>query len=90
MDPFVWIGGAGADRGAIGNLQLYFDRLLLITKCLCTDALGVGCLFWIAAAAIVVMYPRSREQIGGKQMKLWLWTTGPDSRLCCVTVFTAS
>ena len=32
--------------------------------------LGIGCLFWIAAAAIVVMYPRSREQIGGKQMKL--------------------
>ena len=32
--------------------------------------LGIGCLFWIAAAAIVVMYPRSREQIGGKKMKL--------------------
>ncbi len=32
--------------------------------------LGIGCLFWIVAAAIVAMYPQSREQIGGKQMKL--------------------
>jgi phosphatidate cytidylyltransferase len=32
--------------------------------------LGIGCIFWIGAAAMVMMYPRSKEQVGGKYMKL--------------------
>jgi phosphatidate cytidylyltransferase len=32
--------------------------------------LGIGCLFWIGAAAMVMMYPRSKEQVGGKYVKL--------------------
>jgi len=32
--------------------------------------LGIGCIFWIGAAAMVMMYPKSKEQVGGKRMKL--------------------
>jgi phosphatidate cytidylyltransferase len=32
--------------------------------------LGIGCIFWIGAAAMVMMYPRSKVQVGGKYMKL--------------------
>lgn len=32
--------------------------------------LGIGCIFWIGAAAMVIMYPKSKEQVGGQQMKL--------------------
>ncbi len=32
--------------------------------------LGIGCIFWIGAAAMVMMYPRSKEQVGGKYVKL--------------------
>jgi len=32
--------------------------------------LGVGCLFWALAAFLVMMYPRSRERVGGRRMKL--------------------
>ena len=32
--------------------------------------LGIGCIFWIGAAAMVMMYPKSKEQVGGQQMKL--------------------
>jgi phosphatidate cytidylyltransferase len=32
--------------------------------------LGIGCIFWIGAAVMVIMYPKSREQVGGQHMKL--------------------
>ena len=32
--------------------------------------LGIGCIFWMGAAAMVMMYPRSKVQVGGKYMKL--------------------
>ena len=32
--------------------------------------LGIGCVFWIGAALMVMMYPRSKERVGGKRMKL--------------------
>jgi len=65
--------------GLVG--QVLTGALLVVFSCILVGCyalpsvyvpmlLGSGCLFWIAAAAIVVMYPRSRERIGGKQMKL--------------------
>jgi phosphatidate cytidylyltransferase len=32
--------------------------------------LGIGCIFWVGAAAMVMMYPKSKEQVGGKHVKL--------------------
>lgn len=32
--------------------------------------LGIGCVFWLAALLMVWKYPRSKEQIGGRRMKL--------------------
>ena len=32
--------------------------------------LGIGCIFWMGAAAMVMMYPKSKVQVGGKYMKL--------------------
>ena len=32
--------------------------------------LGIGCIFWIGAAAMVMMYPKSKEQVCGQQVKL--------------------
>lgn len=32
--------------------------------------LAIGCLFWAGAACMVMMYPGSRERVGGRRMKL--------------------
>ena len=32
--------------------------------------LGIGCVFWLGALGMVWVYPRSKEQIGGRRMKL--------------------
>ena len=56
MDPFVWIGG----QILTGVLLVVFSCILIGCYALPTVyipmLLGIGCLFWIAAAAIVVMY----------------------------------
>ena len=32
--------------------------------------LSIGCIFWIGASALVIIYPRSRKQLGGRLIKL--------------------
>ncbi|HBX26702.1 MAG TPA: phosphatidate cytidylyltransferase [Gammaproteobacteria bacterium] len=32
--------------------------------------LAIGCVFWIGASLLVVIYPRSRKQLGGRRIKL--------------------
>ncbi|MBU25997.1 MAG: phosphatidate cytidylyltransferase [Gammaproteobacteria bacterium] len=32
--------------------------------------LSIGCIFWIGAAALVIIYPRSKKQLGGRRMKI--------------------
>ncbi len=75
IGAWEWIRLSGlAGQILTGALLVVFSCVLIgcyaLPRVYVPVLLGIGCLFWLAAAAIIVMYPRSRGQIGGKQMKL--------------------
>jgi len=75
MGAWEWVRLSGmVSRVARWPLLAVFGTLLWaayqLPQVYVPMVLGIGCVFWIGAALMVWMYPRSKEQVGGRRMKL--------------------
>jgi phosphatidate cytidylyltransferase len=75
VGAWEWIRLSGVVNGVLTWVLLMLFTVILIWSYFLPPVyvpmlLGVGCIFWIGAAAMVMMYPKMKKQVGGQQMKL--------------------
>ena len=44
--------------------------------------LSIGCIFWIGASALVIIYPKSQKQLGGRCHETWVWVASAYACIC--------